>query len=140
MKVLSKILSVVVGLTVINVWLFRSGKSTSYRGGDASNLMEEFEVYGLGDFFMTIGIIKVSLAILLLLSIYFNKLRLISSIGIAFMMLVAVYMHFSVGDELMKSMPASVMLVSCLIFAYSTKNKPSVWKSKCLLWQKLSFM
>jgi hypothetical protein len=119
---ISKVLSVIVGLTVINVWLFRSGKSTSYRGGDASNLMEEFEVYGLGDYFMTIGIIKVSLAVLLLLSIYFNKLKLISSIGIAIMMLVAVYMHFSVGDELIKSMPASVMLLSCLIIAYSTKK------------------
>ena len=119
---ISKVLSVIVGLTVINVWLFRSGKSTSYRGGDASNLMEEFEVYGLGDYFMTIGIIKVSLAVLLLLSIYFNKLKLISSLGIAIMMLVAVYMHFSVGDELVKSMPASVMLVSCLIIAYSTKK------------------
>ena len=122
MKLISKILSVIVGLTVINVWLFRSGKSTSYRGGDASNLMEEFEVYGLGDYFMTIGIIKVSLAVLLLLSIYFNKLKLISSLGIAIMMLVAVYMHFSVGDELIKSMPASVMLLSCLIIAYSTKK------------------
>ena len=119
---ISKVLSVIVGLTVINVWLFRSGKSTSYRGGDASNLMEEFEVYGLGEFFMTIGIIKVSLAVLLLLSIYFNKLKLISSLGIAIMMLVAVYMHFSVGDELIKSMPASVMLLSCLIIAYSTKK------------------
>ena len=119
---ISKVLSVIVGLTVINVWLFRSGKSTSYRGGNASNLMEEFEVYGLGDYFMTIGIIKVSLAVLLLLSIYFNKLKLISSLGIAIMMLVAVYMHFSVGDELVKSMPASVMLVSCLIIAYSTKK------------------
>ena len=119
---ISKVLSVTVGLTVINVWLFRSGKSTSYRGGDASNLMEEFEVYGLGDYFMTIGIIKVSLAVLLLLSIYFNKLKLISSLGIAIMMLVAVYMHFSVGDELIKSMPASVMLLSCLIIAYSTKK------------------
>ena len=119
---ISKVLSVIVGLTVINVWLFRSGKSTSYRGGNASNLMEEFEVYGLGDFFMIIGIIKVSLAVLLLLSIYFKKLKLISSLGIAFMMLVAVYMHFSVGDELIKSMPASVMLLSCLIIAYSTKK------------------
>ena len=119
---ISKVLSVIVGLTVINVWLFRSGKSTSYRGGNASNLMEEFEVYGLGDFFMIIGIIKVSLAVLLLLSIYFNKRKLISSLGIAFMMLVAVYMHFSVGDELIKSMPASVMLLSCLIIAYSTKK------------------
>ena len=119
---ISKVLSVIVGLTVINVWLFRSGKSTSYRGGDASNLIEEFEVYGLGDYFMTIGIIKVSLAVLLLLSIYFNKLKLISSLGIAIMMMVAVYMHFSVGDELIKSMPASVMLLSCLIIAYSTKK------------------
>lgn len=119
---ISKVLSVIVGLTVINVWLFRSGKSTSYRGGDASNLMEEFEVYGLGDYFMTIGIIKVSLAVLLLLSIYFNKLKLISSLGIAIMMMVAVFMHFSVGDELIKSMPASVMLLSCLIIAYSTKK------------------
>ena len=119
---ISKVLSVIVGLTVINVWLFRSGKSTSYRGGDASNLMEEFEVYGLGDYFITIGIIKVSLAVLLLLSIYFNKLKLISSLGIGIMMLVAVYMHFSVGDELIKSMPASVMLLSCLIIAYSTKK------------------
>ena len=119
---ISKALSAIVGLTVINVWLFRSGKSTSYRGGNASNLMEEFEVYGLGDYFMTIGIIKVSLAVLLLLSIYFNKLRLISSLGIGIMMLVAVYMHFSVGDELIKSMPASVMLLSCLIIAYSTKK------------------
>jgi hypothetical protein len=122
LKKLSNILSLIVGFTVVNVWLFRSNKSTSYRGGDASNLLEEFEVYGLGDYFYIIGFIKVSLAILLILSIYFNKLKLISSLGIAIMMIVAIYMHFSVGDELIKSMPASVMLVSCLIIAYSTKK------------------
>ena len=122
MKLLSKILSVIVGLTVINVWLFRSGKSTSYRGGDASRLMEEFVVYGLGDYFLTIGIIKVGLAILLILSLYFQKLRLISASGIGLMMLVAIFMHFSVGDELIKSMPASVMLISCIIIAYSSKK------------------
>ncbi len=122
MKLLSKILSVIVGLTVINVWLFRSGKSTSYRGGDANSLMEEFVVYGLGDYFLTIGVIKVGLAILLILSLYFQKLRLISASGIGIMMLVAIYMHFSVGDELIKSMPASVMLLSCLIIAYSSKK------------------
>ena len=126
MKLISNILSIFVGLTVVNVWLFRSGRNTSYRGGDAANLMEELEIYGLGDYFMAIGIIKVSLAILLLLSIFFNKLKLISSLGIAIMMLVAVYMHFSVGDEIIKSMPASVMLVSCLIIAYSTKKLSSV--------------
>ena len=122
MKVLSKILSVVVGLTVINVWLFRSDKSTSYRGGDANSLMEEFVVYGLGDYFLTIGIIKVGLAVLLILSLYFEKLRMFSALGIGLMMIVAIYMHFSIGDELVKSMPASVMLLSCLIIAYSSKK------------------
>ena len=122
MKVLSKILSVVVGLTVINVWLFRSNRSTSYRGGDAASLVEEFQVYGLEDYFLIIGIIKVSLAIMLLLSLYFKKLSFIASSGIGIMMLVAVYMHINVGDELIKSMPASVMLASCLIIAYSSKK------------------
>ena len=122
MKVLSKILSVVVGLTVINVWLFRSNRSTSYRGGDAASLMEEFQVYGLEDYFLIIGIIKVSLAIMLLLSLYFKKLSFFASSGIGIMMLVAVYMHINVGDELIKSMPASVMLVSCLMIAYSSKK------------------
>jgi len=122
MKYLSKILSVIVGLTVINVWLFRSGKATSYRGGDAGSLMEEFIVYGLGDYFLTIGIIKVGLAVLLLLSLYFKKLRLFSASGIGLMMLVAIYMHFSVGDELIKSMPASIMLLSCLTIAFTSKK------------------
>ena len=122
MKVLSKILSVVVGLTVINVWLFRSDKSTSYRGGDANSLMEEFVVYGLGDYFLTIGIIKVGLAVLLILSLYYKKLRMFSSLGIGLMMIVAIYMHFSIGDELIKSMPASIMLLSCLLIAYSSKK------------------
>ena len=122
MKFLSKILSLVVGLTVINVWLFRSNKATSYRGGDAGSLLEEFQVYGLDDYFLTIGIIKVGLAILLILSLYFQKLRLISASGIGLMMLVAIFMHFSVGDELIKSMPASVMLISCIIIAYSSKK------------------
>ena len=122
MKVLSKILSVVVGLTVINVWLFRSNRSTSYRGGDAASLLEEFQVYGLEDYFLIIGIVKVSLAIMLLLSLYFKKLSFFASLGIGIMMLVAVYMHVNVGDELIKSMPASVMLASCLIIAYSSKK------------------
>ena len=122
MKLISKILSTIVGLTVINVWLFRSNRSTSYRGSDATNLLEEFEVYGLEDYFLIIGIIKVSLAVLLLLSLYFKKLSFFASSGIAVMMLVAVYMHINVGDELIKSMPASVMLASWLIIAFSSKK------------------
>ncbi len=122
LKNLSKILSVFVGLTVINVWLFRSNRSTSFRGGNANNLLEEFTVYGLEDYFLIIGILKVSLAVLLILSLYFNKLKLFSSFGMAIMMLVAIFMHISVGDDLIKSLPATTMLISSLIIAYSAKT------------------
>ena len=124
LKKISKILSVFVGLTIINVWLFRASRSTSFRGGNATNLLEEFTVYGLEDYFLIIGVVKVSLAIVLILSLYFSKLRLFASLGIAIMMLVAVYMHISVGDELIKSLPASSLLIGSLLIAYSAnKNK-----------------
>ena len=123
MKIINRILTVVVSLTVINVWLFRSNKSTSYRGGDATNLMEEFEVYGLSDYFLIIGIIKVSLAILLLVGVFYKKLTLFSASGIAIMMLAAAYFHFSVGDELIKALPSSAMLLSCIIIIYSSLKK-----------------
>ena len=121
MKTLSKLLSVIVGLTVMNVWIFRSDKSTLFRGGNANNLIEEFEVYGLGEYFLIIGIIKVGLAILLILSLYFTKVRFFAASGIAVMMLVAIFMHINVGDELIKSVPASILLLSSLIIAYAEK-------------------
>ena len=123
MSQISKILSAVVSLTIINVWLFRSSKSTLYRGGNASNLYEEFEVYGLSDYFLIIGIIKVSLAILLLIGVFYKKLTLFSASGIAIMMLAAAYFHFSVGDELIKALPSSAMLLSCIIIIYSSLKK-----------------
>ena len=121
MKTLSKLLSVIVGLTVMNVWIFRSDKSTLFRGGDANNLIEEFEVYGLGEYFLIIGIIKVGLAVLLILSLYFTKVRFFAASGIAVMMLVAIFMHINVGDEVIKSVPASILLLSSLIIAYAEK-------------------
>ncbi len=123
MSQISKILSAVVSFTIINVWLFRSNKSTLYRGGNASNLYEEFQVYGLSDYFLIIGIIKVSLAILLLVGVFYKKLTLFSSSGIAIMMLAAAYFHFSVGDELIKALPSSAMLLSCIIIIYSSLKK-----------------
>ena len=123
MSQISKILSAVVSFTIINVWLFRSNKSTLYRGGNASNLFEEFEVYGLSDYFLIIGIIKVSLAVLLLVGVFYKKLTLFSASGIAIMMFEAAYFHFSVGDELITALPSSAMLLSCIIIIYSSLKK-----------------
>ena len=123
MSRISNLLSVIVSFTIINVWLFRSTKSTIYRGGNAPNLYEEFEVYGLSDYFLIIGIIKVALAVLLFSGVFYKKLTLFSASGIAIMMLASTYFHFSVGDELIKALPSSVMLLSCLIIIYSSLKK-----------------
>ena len=123
MSRISNLLSVIVSFTIINVWLFRYTKSTIYRGGNAPNLYEEFEVYSLSDYFLIIGIIKVALAVLLFSGVFYKKLTLFSASGIAIMMLAAAYFHFSVGDELIKALPSSVMLLSCLIIIYSSLKK-----------------
>ena len=33
-------------LWILNVWILRFNKETEYRGGDAKNLPQEFDVYG----------------------------------------------------------------------------------------------
>ncbi len=38
-----------VSAVVLNVWLFRFSKATIYRGGDATNMLEEFAAYGLSN-------------------------------------------------------------------------------------------
>ena len=54
-------------------------------------------------------------------SLYFTKVRFFAASGIAVMMLVAIFMHINVGDELIKSVPASILLLSSLIIAYAEK-------------------
>jgi hypothetical protein len=47
MKYLKQFLILFVSIIVLNVWLLRFNKATIYRGGDASNMIEEFLVYGI---------------------------------------------------------------------------------------------
>ena len=111
-------IKLVVGLSILNVWLVRGSKSTQYRGGDAGNIKEEFKAYGLPVWFMyVIGTLKVILAILLIASIYFPSVELIAAYGIAFLMLGAVSMHLKIKDPLKKAFPAFTFLVLSLVIA-----------------------
>lgn len=111
-------LKLIVGLSILNVWLVRSKKSTDWRGGDAKNIAEEFKAYGLPVWFMyLVGSAKVVLALMLLASIYYSQVENIASYGIAFLMLGAVSMHLKIGDPLKKSLPAFTFLVLSLVIA-----------------------
>lgn len=118
MEYLMIALKLIVGLSILNVWLVRSKKSTPWRGGDAKDIVEEFKAYGLPVWFMwTIGTLKVALAVLLLASIFYAQVEPIAAFGIAFLMLGAVSMHIKIGDPLKKSFPAFTFLVLSLVIA-----------------------
>lgn len=109
---LSSVLQVILALGLFNVWLIRSGKQTSYRGGTAQNLKEEFAVYGLPDgFFKLIGFLKIGAAIGLLAGILVPELGLASAGLLMFLMMGALAMHFKVKDPIQKSIPALLMLI-----------------------------
>ncbi|MDG1100831.1 MAG: DoxX family protein [Saprospiraceae bacterium] len=113
---ISIILKIIVGISILNVWLIRPTKATKWRGGAAKTILEEFIVYGLSkQFCYFIGLLKVTLAIILLASIQFEALTLTGSIGLAVLLLGSISMHLKVGDKFIKSFPALLFLVLNLV-------------------------
>lgn len=108
---LSSLLQLIVGLGLLNVWLVRSQSGTSYRGGAAQTLQGEFAAYGLPGFaFYLVGALKIGAAIILIAGVWF-ALPVREAAGlVAVLMIGAIAMHFKVGDPLMKSLPAGLML------------------------------
>ncbi|MFT4665650.1 MAG: hypothetical protein ACI9RM_002346 [Ulvibacter sp.] len=113
------ILKIIVGLSILNVWLIQPNKATKWRGGNAKTIIQEFEVYGLSkQFCYFIGFLKVSLALTLLASIQFETLALIGSLGLAVLLLGSIAMHLKVNDKLLKSFPAFLFLMMNLAIAF----------------------
>tara|TARA_Y100000996_G_C22528015_1_gene645264 strand:+ start:950 stop:1342 length:393 start_codon:yes stop_codon:yes gene_type:complete len=126
MKNIKTILTLVVSTTIINVWLFRFNDETIYRGGDALNMLEEFNIYGFSETFTyIIGFIKVSCALALLLSIYYNKILLPAALVIIALMSGALVMHFTVSDEIIKFLPATLVLIATLTIVFLNNYKYS---------------
>ena len=112
-------LKIIVGISIINVWLIQPNKPSKWRGGDATTIIEEFNVYGLSKtFYYIVFAVKVGLAILLLVSIKYDIFSLYSSIGLAALLGGSIAMHLKVKDALFKSFPAFLFMVMNLIIAY----------------------
>ena len=112
-------LKLIVGLSILNVWLIQPNKPSKWRGGDATTIIEEFNVYGLSKiFYNVVFVVKVGLAVLLLVSIKYDFLTLYSSLGLASFLGGSIVMHIKVKDALFKSFPAFLFMVMNLIIAY----------------------
>ena len=114
METFMVILQVAAAVGLLNVWLLRFSRSTSYRGGDARTMVEEFAAYGLPTWFTyVIGSLKIGAAMALIAGIWFPALVLPAAALICILMLGALAMHVKIGDPLVKSLPAVGMLALC---------------------------
>ena len=107
MKVIGKVAQTAAALWILNVWFLRFNKDTGYRGGDATNMKEEFAEYGMSERTMyAVGATKVGLATLMLVGHRVPKLVRPASAGLATLMLGAIGMHVKVGDPIKRALPA----------------------------------
>ena len=126
MKILKHLLMSTISLIVLNVWLFRFNTFTVYRGGNATNMIEEFAVYGFSEIVVyIIGGLKILAAFGLLFGFVFEKTILPAASLMGTLMLGAIIMHFKINDEAIKFLPAGLLFISSLTVFYLHKKEKS---------------
>ena len=121
-------LKIIVGLSLLNVWLLQYNKPSRWRGGDAKTMMQEFDVYGLGSTMCyVVGFLKVGFALALIASIWFAldvelvaagdqilNIEKLSASALGLLLTGSILMHIKIKDALIKSFPAALFLLFCL--------------------------
>lgn len=119
MEYLINALQLIVGLSILNVWLVQYNKDTKWRGGNATTIFEEFDAYGLPVWSTyVVGAIKVTLSLLLIAGIWIPALAFPAALGLAAMLTGSILMHLKISDPLFKSFPAALFLAMCLVIAF----------------------
>jgi len=122
MRMLMPLLQVIVALGLLNVWLVRASRSTTYRGGSAKTMAEEFAAYGLPDWMRKlVGMLKIGAAIALIVGIWVPVLVAPTALLVSVLMLGALAMHVKIGDSIRKSVPAFLVLALCIAILWGTR-------------------
>lgn len=102
------LLQVFVAASIFFVWIVRY-----------ANIVEEFKQYRYPDWLRdSVGILKISCAILLLIGIDRPRAAIFGAIGIALLMVAAFVTHLRVKNPLLKMLPGVTLLVLALVIAY----------------------
>ena len=110
----------VMALGLMNVWLLRFNQATSYRGGQARTMREEFAAYGLPPWSMfVVGMLKIGAAVALIAGAWFPEGVLPAAAVTCVLMAGALGMHWKVQDSVKKYMPALAMFVMSLTIIVS---------------------
>ena len=127
MKYIGRIAQVGAALWIYNVWFHRFNKDTGYRGGEATNMREEFAEYGFPPPAMyAIGATKVGLATALLAGIFVPKFVRPAAIALAAFMLGAIGMHMKVKDPIKRATPAMTVFALSTVAAVFADNNRTV--------------
>ena len=112
------ILKLTIPIVILSVWLLRPNLKTNFRGGNTNSSKEEFLFYGLNSStFYVVGFIKVVLSFFLLISIWNESFLLLSSLGLATLMLCATFFHLRASDSLRKTSPSFILFILNLFIA-----------------------
>lgn len=124
MNLIGRIAQTGAALWILNVWFHRFDKDTGYRGGDATNMKEEFAEYGFSETQMyAVGAAKVGLALTMLAGLFNPKLTRPASAGLAAFMVGAVAMHAKVGDPVKRAAPALTVLTLSTVSALTAGHQ-----------------
>lgn len=120
MKYVTIAFQLIVGLSILNVWLVQYNKKTQWRGGNANSIKEEFSVYGLPEWSLyLVGFLKIALAVTLIAAIWLPLLLKPSALGLSALLIGSVIMHVKIKDPIKKSIPALIFLSMCLYLAFA---------------------
>ena len=99
----------IISITILIVWVFRF-----------DNIVLEFKQYGLSNLLRNIvGALKISLATVLVLGIWYPEFLFISASMMAFLMLCAQFFHFKAKNNWIKFMPSLSLLILSIFIAFS---------------------
>lgn len=97
----------IIAISIVIVWVFRF-----------DNIVKEFKQYGLSDLVRSmVGAAKISLATLLVVGIFYQKVVFVSALLMAFLMVCAQLAHIKVRNPFKKYIPSFLLLVLSLFVA-----------------------
>ena len=98
---------IIISFSIVVVWVFRH-----------ENIVLEFKQYGLSNLLRNIvGALKISLATILVLGIWYHEFFFLSSLMMAFLMLCAQFFHFKAKNNWIKFLPSLSLFILCIFIA-----------------------
>jgi hypothetical protein len=105
MEELARVAQVIIGASVIFVWVFRF-----------DNVVAEFKQFGLNDLTRNmVGATKIALATLLIAGVWHSSLVTIPAVLMGLFMVAAQYFHFKIKNTFIKHLPSLILLILCVL-------------------------